>query len=227
MSDININKQGQFIVDLNNIKYLVNNFSISGNTTGWTLTNGTLSNGIVTMTGVNPTILSPYFNVGADDIICVEFTVALPTPSDPAGNGKGLYLGTPTSQGVFVHNFNLTTKTWTASTTANNNPYFLNAYNLTTPITQRHYIVGANVNVADIPWGESTNASFTPKAIQLPSNITTSRLCSGYNSNPSMTIIMRNPHFYNIKQCGFYDGDEINQARIGKNWSQANTFYEY
>lgn len=227
MSNININKQGQFIIDRNNIKYLVNNFSQSGNTTGWTLTNGTLTNGVVTMTGSNPTIYSPYFNVNKNDIICIEFTVSLPTPSDPGGAGKGLYLGTPTSQGVFVHSFNPTTKVWTASSSANNNPYFLNAYNLTTALTQKHYVLGASVNLSDVPWGETTNTSYPPKAIQLPSNITTCRIRSGYNSNPSMIITLSNPRIYNIKHDGFYSGNDIVNASIGQNWSQALNIYEY
>lgn len=226
MSDININKQGQFIADLNNIKYLVNNFSASGNTTGWILTNGTLSNGTVTMTGVNPTIFSPYFNIGVDDIICIEWIVAIPTPSTKT-SGPGLYLGTPTSQGVFVHTFNHNTKTWTSNTTANNNPYFLYSYNLTSVLSQKHYVIGANVDLNDVPWGESSNVSYPARIIQFPSNITSTRLRSGYNSNTSMTITLRDVKIYNITQRGFYDNNDIITAKIGKNWSQANNFYEY
>ena len=226
MSNININKQGQFTANLNDIKYLVNNFSVSGNITGWTLTNGTLANGVVTMTGSSPTIYSPYFNVGVNDIICVEFTVSLPTPSTTTG-GPGLYLGTPTGQGVFVHGFNHTTKTWSKSTSANNNPYFLNSYNLKTPIIQKHYVLGANVDLNDVPWGESSNTSYPAKAIQLPSSVTSTRLRSGYNSNTSMVITLSNPRIYNITERGFFDSNDITVAKIGKNWSQANTFYEY
>ena len=227
MSNLNITKTGQIITDLNNIKYLVNNFSQTGNTTGWTLTSSTLSNGVVTLSGVNPTILSPQFNVGLDDIIAVEFIVSLPTPSSPAGSGKGIYLGTPTSQGVFVHTFDHAKKTWTKSTSANNNPYFLNAYNLTDQLHMKNYIVGANVQVSDIPWGESSNTSFPARAIQLPSTITWSRLRSGYNSNPAMVIKFSDPRFYNITQRGFYDGDEIQNAAFGKNFINGFQIIEY
>ena len=72
----------------------MNNFTQSGNITGWSFGGtSTLSNGVVTLTGVNPGISCTSFTVNAHDIICVEFTVALPTPSTSSG-AAGLYLGT-------------------------------------------------------------------------------------------------------------------------------------
>ena len=226
MSDLNITKQGQLITDLENIKYLVNNFSKTNTTTGWTLNSSTLTNGTAILSAVNPTILSPYFNVGLNDIICIEWVVSLPTPSTTT-SGPGLYLGTPTSQGVFVHTFNHTTKTWTKSTSANNNPYFLISYNLTTPLIQKHYVIGANVNLDDVPYGETTNTSYPARTIQLTSSLTNTRLRSGYNSNTSMVIHFSNPRIYNITQRGFYDNENIDIAKFGKNWVNAHEIIEY
>ena len=178
------------------------------------------------MSATNPNILSPYFNVGLDDIICIEWTVSLPTPSTTT-SGPGLYLGTPGNQGVFVHTFNHSTKTWTQSTSANNNPYFLNSYNLTTVLTQKHYVIGANVNLSDVPWGETTNTSYPARAIQLTSSLTNTRIRSGYNSNTAMVIQLSNVKVYNITQKGFYDDNAVNTAKFGKNWVNAYQIIEY
>lgn len=230
MSDLNITKQGQIITDLSDIKLLVNNFTETKSTTGWTLGGSTLlSDGTVELVGTAPQILSPQFTVGPKDIIAIEFTVSLPTTSTPAGSGKGIYIGSPTSQGVFVHSFNHTTKTWTQSTSANNNPYYLIAYNLTEKLVQKHYFLGKDVDLADVPWGESTNTAYPAKAIQLPSTstVTLSRLRAGYNTNSSMVIHFSNPKIYNITQRGFYDGDEVEQASFGQNFINSFQIIEY
>ena len=227
MSNLNITKTGQLITDLNNIKLMVNNFTQSGNTTGWTLASSTLTNGVVTLSGVNPQILSPIFEVEPNDIIAIEFTVALPTPSSPSGSGKGIYLGTTYGQSVLIHSFNHTTKKWTAGTSTTTNPYFLNAYNLINKLTMKNYVLGSDVNLDDVPWAETTNTSYPAKAIQLPSGTTSTRLRSGYNSNPAMVIEFSNPKFYNITQRSFYDGDEITHASFGKNWVNGYQIIEY
>jgi len=36
-----------------------------------------------------------------------------------------------------------------------------------------------------------------------------------------MEIHFSNPKIYNIKQCGFYDGNEILSTNFGNNWCQA------
>lgn len=229
MSNLHITNTGQLVTDLNNIKLLVNNFSQTGDITGWTLGGSpVLSNGIVTMSAINPNIQSPEFNVGPKDIIALEFTISLPTPSTSSG-ANGVYLGSPGSQGVYVHQFNHTTKTWTKSTTANNNPYYLNSYNLTAALTQKHYFLGSEVDLADVPWGETTNSSYTAKAIQLPPNstVTKSRIRSGYNTNTSMVIELSNVRIYNINQVGFHDSDEITIASFGKNFVNGNQIIEY
>ena len=228
MSNLNITKTGQLITDLNDIKLMVNNFTQSGNTTGWTLASSTLANGVVTLSATNPQILSPYFPVGPKDIIAIEFTVSLPTPSTTT-SGPGLYLGSPTSQGVYIHTFNHTTKTWTRSTSANNNPYYLQSYNKKDTLIQKHYFLGAEVDLNDVPWGESSNTSYPARAIQLPAGttVTQSRIRSGYNSNTAMVIKLSHVKVYNITQRGFYDGDEITHASFGKNWVNGYQIIEY
>ena len=226
---VEINKQGQSTLNSELPQYLVNNFSESGNTTGWTLASGTLSNGIVTLQGSAPYIASPYFTVGSTDIIIIEFTVSLPTPSTASGSGKGIYLGSPTNQGVYVHTFNPTTKKWSKSTTANNNPYYLNAYNLITPLTQKHYFLGSEVDLNNVPYGETSNTSYPSKAIQLPSNstITQSRLRSGYNTNTTMVINFSNPKIYKLDNKSYNENSSYIEVAIGNNWIQAHQIYEY
>lgn len=229
---MNITKTGQIITDLSDIKLKVNNFTETRDTTGWTF-GGTsttlLADGTMQLEGTSPTILSPYFPVGPKDIIAIEFTVSLPTPSSPGGAGKGLYLGSPTSQGVYVHTFNHSAKTWSQSTSANNNPYYLQYYNLTTSLTQRHYFLGSEVDLNNVPQGETTNTNYPARAIQLPptSTVTQSRIRSGYNTNPEMIIWISNVKIYNITQRGFYDGDEIENAAIGKNFINGFQIIEY
>lgn len=225
---MSITKTGQLITNLDDIKYLVNNFTKTGNTTGWTLASSTLANGIVTLSGASPQILSPYFSVGSKDIIAIEFTVSLPTPSTTT-SGPGLYLGSPGSQGVYVHTFNHTTKTWTRSTSAKNNPYYLQSYNKVDTLIQKHYFLGAEVDLNDVPWGESSNTSYPARAIQLPAGttVTQSRLRAGYNTNTSMVIHFSDPRIYNITQRGFYDANNITQASLGKNWVNGFQIIEY
>lgn len=225
MSDI-ITNQGQFILDLNDPLYLVNNFTKTNSTSGWTFggTSPTLSNGVEILTGTSPNITSATFTVNPNDIICFEFTVALPTPSTSSG-GPGLYLGTQYGQSVYVHTFNHSTKVWGKSTSATTNPYFIYAYNLTATIYLKCYILGSSVDLNDVPYGESTNTSYPARAIQLPSGTTTTYIRSGYNTNTSMVIHFSNPKIYDIKRYGFCENNSY--ARFGKNWSQANNFYEY
>lgn len=227
MANMNLSKTGILTVNIDSMKYLINNFTQTGTLTDWTLGGVTLTNGIAVLTGTTPGITSSTFTVNPNDIICFEFTISLPTPSTKTSGG-GVYLGTKMNQGVFVHNFNHTTKTWAQSTSANNNPYFLNSYNSTSVLTLKNYILGSSVNLNDVPWGETTNTSYAAKAIQLPSGTTTTNIRSGYNSgNSSMVINFYNPKIYNITQRGFYDGNEITSAKLGNNFVQAYELYEY
>lgn len=226
MDSSNITKTGQLILNIDNMHYLINNFSKTNTLTDWTFGTNTFANGTVTLTGTAPAITSSVFTVNPDDIICFEFTVSLPTPSTTT-SGPGLYLGTQYGQSVYVHSFNHNTKTWTQSTSANTNPYFLYNYNLTAVLTLKNYILGSNVNLNNVPYGETTNTSYPARAIQLPSGTTTTYIRSGYNSNTSMVINFSNPQIYYINQKGFYDSNDVNIANIGKGYSQAFQFIEY
>ena len=224
-----ITKQGQFILNVNNLKYLINNFSESNITTDWTFggTSPTLSNGIEILTGATPNITSATFTVNPTDIICFEFTLTVPTVSTKTSGG-GIYLGTKSGQTVYVHTFNHTTKTWSQSTSTTTNPYFVNSYNTTNTLIIKNYILGSDVSLTDVPWGKTTNTSFPARAIQLSSGLTSTNIRSGYNSgNSEMVIYFSNPQIYNIYQNGFHDNDNILIASIGKGWSNANNFYEY
>lgn len=227
MSNLNITHTGQLRADTASPRYLVNNFTQSGNITGWSFGGtSTLSNGVVTLTGVNPGISCTSFTVNAHDIICVEFTVALPTPSTSSG-AAGLYLGTTYGQSVYVHSFNVSTHIWTAATSTTTNPYFLVYYNSSTVLRLKNYILGTAVSLSDVPWGETTNTSCPPRAIQLTGSLTSTALRSGYNTNTSMVITFANPRIYNINQSGYYEADDITRAKFGNNWVNTFELIEY
>ena len=118
----------------------------------------------------------------------------------------------------------MTTKKWTKSTTANTNPYFLSAYNLSNKINLQCYILGSSVDVAKIPQGYTSNISYPAKAIQLPSGTTTTNIRSGYNSNSSMVIKLINPQIY---RAGFYENNNFSTVELGNSWIHGNNFYEY
>ena len=224
---MSISKTGQFILNLNDPQYLVNNISKTNTMTDWSFGgNPTIKNGIVTMTGVNPAFNSINFTVNPTDIICFEFTVALPTPSTTT-SGPGVYIGTRYGQAVYQHTFSHNTNTWVKVTSTTTNPYFLHSYNLSSSLTLKNYILGSAVDLKNVPFGETSNISYPARAIQLPNGITETNIRSGYNSNTSMVITFSNPQIYNIYHYGFHDNDNILIASIGKNWSNANNFYEY
>lgn len=226
MSNLNITKTGLLIADTENSQYLVNNFTQTNNLNGWTLGGVTLTNGIATLTGTAPAITSSTFTVNPTDIICFEFNIAMPTTSTKTSGG-GLYLGTTYGQSTYVHTFNMTTKTWTQSTSTNTNPYFLLSFNISTPIYQKHYILGSSVNLNNVPFAFTSNTGYLARAIQLPAGTTTTNIRAGYNSgNSSMVIIFSNPKIYNITQHSFCEIDSIT-ASFGKNWVNSNNFYEY
>lgn len=224
---INFTRTGRLIADTEHPQYLINNFTESGDLSDWNFgTPNTFSNGIVTLTGIAPYIGTKTFQVQPDDIICFEFTISLPTPGQQ-GSGKGPFIGTRTSQGVFVHSFNHITMQWSKSTTANNNPYFLNAYNKTDILNQKNYILGYNVDLSYVPFGESSNISYPARAIQLPEGTIETYIRSGYNKNTEMVINFSNPKIYKINYKGYYDNNNIDKVKFGKNWANAFEFYEF
>ena len=116
---------------------------------------------------------------------------------------------------------------WSKSTTANNNPYFLNAYNKTDILNQKNYILGYNVDLSYVPFGESSNISYPACAIQLPEGTTETYIRSGYNKNTEMVINFSNPKIYKINYKGYYDNNNIDKVKFGKNWANAFEFYEF
>jgi len=221
-----IQKNGDLVMNTGHTKFIVPNFTETNSMDGWTFTGSpTIQNGIVTLTGTSPNIYSPIFNVGENDIICVEMTVALPVPSTTTG-GPGLYMGTTLGQASYQHVFNFTTQTWTQGTSTTTNPYFFYSYNSQTPYMIKSYIMGPSANIADLPYAEATNTSITLRAIQMASGQTTIRLRHGYNTNTTMTISLANFKIYNITQRGFSDFSATLTAKIGKNWANANEFIE-
>ena len=226
---LNITHRGQLIANTDSPRFLINNFTQSGTETDWSFGTHTFANGVITLTGSSPNITTTTFTVGANDIICVEFQFALPTPSTSSG-AAGVYLGTKWGQSTYVHSFNVTSKTWSRSTSTDTNPYFLYCYNLTAPLYMKNYILGSAVDLADVPWGDTTNASswyYYPKAIQLTGSDTTTYLRSGYNQNTSMVITFFNPRIYNINQSGYYEADAVTRAKFGNNWVNSFEFMEY
>lgn len=227
MSNLKITHKGQLIADVNSPRFLVNNFTQSGTETGWSFGTHTFAGGTIILTGVNPSFSCVSFTVGANDIICVEFNFALPTPSSMSGGGKGVYIGTRSGQSVYVHSFNMTTKSWGQASSTTTNPYFLNAYNLVPTISMKNYILGTGVSLSDVPWGDTSNTSYLPKAIQLTGSDTTTYLRSGYNQNSEMVIHFSNPCVYNINQSGYYEANAVTRAKFGNNWVNSFEFMEY
>lgn len=220
-----LNKQGILNTNINDYTYLVNNFSETNTTTNWTF-GGTasLTNGIEILSGVNPSITSSTFTVNPDDIIVVEFTVSLPTPSTTTSN-PGLYLGTKSGQSVYVHTFDHINNIWKRTTSTTTNPYFLHSYNSANIITMKNYILGYNVDLSNVPFGESTNTTYVARAIQLTGTDTTTNIRSGYNTNTSMVINFSNPKIYNLTKHGIIEHSS-GSAEIGKGYVSAITLYE-
>ena len=222
-----LTKTGQLRTETDYPRYLVNNFTQSGNTTGWTFGGtSTFTNGIVQLTGTAPGITSATFTVNPTDIIVVEWSFSLPTPSTST-SGPGLYMGTKYGQAVYVHTFNMNTKVWSQASSTSTNPYFFNSYNRTDILWQRNYLLGTAVDLADVPWGDTNNNSYGPRAIQLSSTQTTIYLRSGYNTNTSMVINFFNPKVYNLTQCGFYESNSLTNASFGQNTVRGFDIYEY
>lgn len=223
----NFSKTAILSVDAQHPGYVINNFSDSGTLTDWNVaSSATLTNGILTLTGTAPNINSIDFAVGVNDIICVEFFVSVPTPSTTT-SGPGIYIGATYGQAMYTHLFNINTKVWTQDTATGTNEYFLNAYNSTTQLYQKHYILGTAVTLADVPWGETTNTTYPSKAIQLTGSQTTVRIRSGYNTNTSMVIKLSDFKIYNVNHKGFVEPGGTITAKIGSGWSNATEFYEF
>ena len=220
---MSINKQGIITVDTGKVHCLINNFTETNTTTDWNLGSGvSLNNGTMVMTGTGPNLTSAAFPVGADDIICFEFTVSLPTVSTTTG-GPGLYLGTQNGQNGTVLTYNATTQTYTESGN-NTNKYFIHAYNSTAEINVKAYIIGSDVPLNAVPPVEkSNNYSDAIYAIRITGGTTTC-IRTGYNSNSSMVIHLKNPRLYKISRYGVCENND--EASIGKGYISFSNLYE-
>ena len=220
---MSINKQGIVNVDTGTVKYLINNFTETGTTTDWNIPSGaSLSNGTLIMSGVNPSLTSVAFPIGADDILCFEFTVSLPTPSTTT-SGPGFYFGTQYGQNGNYLTYNYTTQTYSESGNSTNR-YFLSSYNSTEEISVKAYIIGSNVPLIAVPPPEKPSTYTGTIYPQRITGGTTTYIRTGYNSNTSMVIHLKNPRLYKINQCGICENS--NEARIGKGYVSFSNFYE-
>ena len=216
---MSINKNGIVSVDTSKIHNIINNPCETNTMADWTF-GGTvnLSNGVLTLAGVNPGIQSSDFPVGENEIIVFEFTVSLPTTG-----GSGLYLGTRFRDSTDMYYWSggkLVTHA-----TGSYNPYFIHAYNSTTENKVKTYILGKNVEIKDfIPMtegSEGTGAAGGIKILKVSTDTTCIR--SGYNPNTSVTIQFKNLKLYS------YDkklDEDSNNKKIGKGYMSFNNYIE-
>ena len=198
--------------------YLVNNFAETNTLTDWTFTSPTITNGVVTTTGTTPSITSKTFTVNPNDIIVVKFTLSMPTPSTST-SGQGLYLGVLGSANTNRYLYNFNTHTWgqaQSNASSSWNTYFLNGYNSTETITIKSYILGSNVDIANVPDAYcSLSRIASTNAIQLTSG-TTTNIRAGYNSgNTTMVIQLSDFEIYNLKENGIIQEEENAKTGLG------------
>ena len=217
--NVNVSKAGIVKDDLSSIHTIINNPCKTGTSTNWSFGGSvSISSGLVQLTGTNPNITSSSFALGADDIIVFEFSVSLPTPSTTTG-GPGLYLGTT---------YGVSTKTyyysggWITASSGDTNPYFLHAYNSKAVNSIRTYILGANVNINNIPQTINT-ASSTIYVLQ-PLSGSTTYIRSGYNSNTSMVINIYDLKLYKLNYNGICEN--TGEASFGKGYLSFNDYIE-
>ena len=214
---MSINKNGIVSIDTSKIHNIINNPCETNTTTDLTF-GGTvaLSNGVLTLTGVNPNIESSSFPVDENEIIVFEFTVSLPTPSTTTSY-PGLYLGT--RYGDTTVEYYWSGDSLMAVNAGTINPYFLNSYNSTAENKVKTYILGKNVEIKNfVPKTEGSGGIYILKI----SKDTTS-IRSGYNSNTSMVIQFKNLKLYS------YDkklDEDSNNKKIGKGYMSFNNYIE-
>ena len=220
---MSINKNGVVSIDTSKIHNIINNPCETNTTTDWSFGGApTLSNGVLTLTGTAPGILSSSFPVGENEIIVFEFTVSLPTPSTTT-SGPGLYLGTRYYDSTDMYYWS-GGKLITHST-GDYNPYFIAAYNSTAENKVKTYILGKNVEIKDfIPMTEGSEGSGAAGNIKIL-KISTDTTCirSGYNANTSMVIQFKNLKLYSFDKK--LDEDS-NNKKIGKGYMSFNNYIE-
>lgn len=214
---MSINKNGVVSIDTSKIHNIINNPCETNTTTDWSFGGApTLSNGVLTLTGTAPGILSSSFPVGENEIIVFEFTVSLPTPSTTTG-GSGLYLGTRYGDPTDMYYWS--GDSLVAYSAGSTNPYFLSSYNSTAENKVKTYILGKNVEIKNfIP---KTEGRGTIRILKISKDTTCIR--SGYNSNTSMVIQFKNLKLYSFDKK--LDEDSSNR-KIGKGYMSFNSYIE-
>ena len=188
---MNINKQG-VITNINFTNSLINNFTHTKSTTGWSLGGSLDSNGNAILTGTAPNIQSPTFTVNPDEILVVEFDVNMTSPSS---SGDGLYLGTQANSNTILYNYN---NGWNSgednsNTGASWNTYFISGFKSSSDTHVKGYILGSNASLSSI----TENIANGTRAVKLKTG-TTTFLRSGYNTNTTMTLKFWNPVVYKL-----------------------------
>ena len=212
----NVSKQGIVSTGIDQAHYLVPNFSETGNLTGWTVgSGGVLTYGVLVLTGSNISVTSAAFDIGANDIICVEFTVSVPTPSTTT-SGPGIYIGTQYGQTNRAISFNFNTNKYnTEGSGTSTNTYFLNSYNSANTNCVRTYIIGSDVDINKVPAAQRSVNTHDINIIRILSG-TTTYIRTGYNSNTSMVINISNFKIYKINQHGICEN--AGEKSIGKGY---------
>lgn len=214
---MSINKNGIVSIDTSKVHNIINNPCETNTTVDWTF-GGTvaLSNGVLTLTGVNPDIQSSLFPVGENEIIVFEFTVSLPTPST-AASYPGLYLGIRYGDPADEYYWN--GDNLVPGHAGSINSYFLHSYNSTTENRVKTYILGKNVEIKNfIPKTEGSGAI---RILKISTDATCIR--SGYNANTSMVIQFKNLKLYSFDKK--LDEDS-NNKKIGKGYLSFNNYIE-
>lgn len=210
-----VSKLGIVNTGIDRAHYLIPNFSETGNLTGWTVgSGGVLTNGVIVLTGTNISVRSTAFPVGANDIICVEFTVSVPTPSTTT-SGPGIYIGTQSGQTGRAIAFNFTSKKYNEGTSTGTNNYFLSSYNSTATNNIKTFIIGSDVDINTVPFAERSVTTHGVNIMRILSGDTT-YIRTGYNSNTSMVINISNFKIYKINQHGICEN--AGEKSIGKGY---------
>jgi hypothetical protein len=210
-----VSKHGIVSTGIDRAHYLVPNFSETGNLTGWTVgSGGALTNGVIVLTGTNISVTSTAFPVGANDIICVEFTVSVPTPSTTT-SGPGIYIGTQAGQTGRAIAFDFTNKGYNEGTSTGTNKYFLSSYDSTATNTIKTFIIGSVVDINMVRFGERSVTTHGLNIMRILSGDTT-YIRTGYNSNTSMVINISNFKIYKINQHGICEN--AGEKSIGKGY---------
>ena len=189
-----INKNG---IIINNIfsSSIINNFTQTKSTQGWTLGGNLDTTGHAILVGTAPTISSNTFYVDNDDIYEINFNINMTSPSS---SGDGLFLGITSSANTIRCVYNWSSGTYTETDNASSpwNTYFVSSFKLTKDIHIKTYVVGSNVNINTIK-PEATDNAVTVSVIKIKSPMSVG-FRAGYNTNTTMTLEFWDPSVIKI-----------------------------